>query len=221
MINSFSIKEVVNNAFELTKKHFWILAGASFISIAISLIFGYVVDFVNPIDPITQKVNFSIISFILILISLAIGIALSYNITKMNLSAVSGGMPKLKDVLNKIDIKNISIWFLIYLIYVFIVFIGLILFIIPGIYLMLRYMFVFYLVIDKNLSIKESFARSTKMTVGIKWNLLGLTALVGLVNIVAIPLLIIFPPYIELVFIPVYIFTSFIFVVLYKKLSNA
>ncbi len=221
MINSFSIKEVVNSAFELTKKHFWVIAGASFISIVISLAFGYASDFVNPIDPITQKINFSTISFGLNLISLAIGIALSYNITKMNLSAVSGGMPKLKDILNKIDIKKISVWFLTNLIYVFIIFIGLILFIIPGIYLMLRYMFVSYLVIDKNLSIKESFALSTKMTEGIKWNLLGLTGVIVLISIIAVPLLIIFPPYIELVLIPIYVFITFIYVVLYKKLSNA
>lgn len=50
---------------------------------------------------------------------------------------------------------------------------GLILFIIPGLYFALRFMFVISLIIDKDLDISEAMKESTSMTRGIKWSLLG------------------------------------------------
>ncbi len=50
---------------------------------------------------------------------------------------------------------------------------GLILLIIPGIYFAIRYLFVPYLIIDKNMNIGDAFAKSTEMTNGKKWSILA------------------------------------------------
>ena len=68
-----------------------------------------------------------------------------------------------------------------------IVCVGFILFIIPGIYLALRFQFVGYLVIDKNLAIGEAMKRSTELTRGIKGSLfLFALAMIGSIILGAI-----------------------------------
>ncbi|MEI6553175.1 MAG: hypothetical protein WCO09_01260 [bacterium] len=49
---------------------------------------------------------------------------------------------------------------------------GLIVLIVPGIYIILRYCFAPILVLDQNMSISESFAKSKEMTAGNKWKML-------------------------------------------------
>lgn len=66
---------------------------------------------------------------------------------------------------------------------------GLILLIIPGIYLAIRYLFVPYLIVDKNLTIGEAFAKSTEMTKGKKWSILGfliLTVIFSLLGLIVL-----------------------------------
>lgn len=60
---------------------------------------------------------------------------------------------------------------------------GLILLIIPGIYFMLRFAVVKFAVID-GASVTESFDRSTELTRGVKWPLLGFLLIIILINII-------------------------------------
>ena len=53
---------------------------------------------------------------------------------------------------------------------------GLVLLVIPGIYLALRYGFFYYAIVEKNAGIIESFSQSSKLTDGIKFDLLGLSS---------------------------------------------
>jgi uncharacterized membrane protein len=48
---------------------------------------------------------------------------------------------------------------------------GLVLFIIPGLYLALKYQFFSYLIVDKNLGAMEALKKSAVMTEGVKWKL--------------------------------------------------
>lgn len=59
---------------------------------------------------------------------------------------------------------------------------GLILLIVPGVYLFLRYSMVRFAIID-GAGIQESFRISARMTEGIKWRLLGLILVFVLINI--------------------------------------
>lgn len=69
--------------------------------------------------------------------------------------------------------------------------IGFILLIVPGIYLALRFMFVPYLVIDKKLSPVDALKESSRITLGHKWQLLGLVAALIGINIVGAILLLV------------------------------
>ena len=55
--------------------------------------------------------------------------------------------------------------------YGIIVIVGLLLFVFPGIYLGIRLQFIFYLLLDKEMSIKEAFSTSWKMTEEKSWDL--------------------------------------------------
>ena len=58
------------------------------------------------------------------------------------------------------------------------VFFGMICFIIPGIYLMFRWFFVFHLIVDKDLSITEAFECSGKLSSNIFWDIVA----IGIIN---------------------------------------
>ena len=68
------------------------------------------------------------------------------------------------------------------------VFAGLILLVIPGIYFALRFSMVRFAVLD-GAGVMESFEKSTKLTDGYKWQLLGFFAVIVLINIVGALLL--------------------------------
>jgi len=63
---------------------------------------------------------------------------------------------------------------------------GIILLIVPGIIWALRYMFVPYLVIDRKLGVMAALRESSRITLGHKWQLLGLVVVLGLLNILGL-----------------------------------
>lgn len=72
-------------------------------------------------------------------------------------------------------------YFVASVLYGVIVVLGFILFIIPGIYFVLKYQFFSYLIVDKNLGIFDALKKSAEITKDVKWKLLGFGfALLGL-----------------------------------------
>lgn len=59
---------------------------------------------------------------------------------------------------------------------------GIILFIIPGIYLAIKYMFVPYLIVDKEFKAMEAIKKSAEMTKDIKWSLLAFSVIAVLIG---------------------------------------
>lgn len=94
-----------------------------------------------------------------------------------------------------------------------VVVVGLILLIVPGIIWGLRYMFVPYLVMERDLGASDAMKESARITYGYKWQLLGFVLLLGLVNILGLLCLVVG----LLVSIPV---TSLAFVHAYRTLSE-
>ena len=67
-----------------------------------------------------------------------------------------------------------------------IIFLGILVFLILGIYLTIKYQFVFYLLADKGTGVIEAFTKSAKMTDGQKWNLFLLILLYILILFVGL-----------------------------------
>ena len=63
-----------------------------------------------------------------------------------------------------------------------IIFAGFALFIIPGIYLMLRLAFFYYYIVDKNSGIIESIKKSWRATCGLTWEIFGLIVVMGIIT---------------------------------------
>lgn len=94
------------------------------------------------------------------------------------------------------------------ILYGVLVMLGTILLIIPGIYLALKYMYVPFLIIDKNMGIKEAFTKSGEITKGYKWHLFAFGIGVNIISsIAAIPMglgLIIALPWTVLAYVATY-----------------
>ncbi len=97
--------------------------------------------------------------------------------------------------------------------YFLIVAAGLILFIVPGFYFMVKYQFVLYLVVDKGMDIVPAFNMSSEITNGIKWRLFLFDMLIGLILLIG--MLLIFVGY--LVAFPITLMAS---IHVYRKLYS-
>jgi len=97
--------------------------------------------------------------------------------------------------------------------------IGLICFIIPGIYLMIRWFFIIQLIVDKNYDIFEAFEKSSKIVDGIFWEVLTVMILNAVISAIGGSIgvgIIITVPYVTLVCSFYYIHCTNE----YKKLEN-
>ena len=72
-------------------------------------------------------------------------------------------------------------YFIAYIIYMIMVGVGMIFLILPGIYLALKYQYVFPLIIDKKMSAFDAIKKSGELTQGNIFNLFGLAVLLFLV----------------------------------------
>jgi hypothetical protein len=163
----FSITEILTQAWELWKKHIvftWMLLGVIFL---VSIFFAI-------LDPKGQNAFVS-------LLSVAVSVFIQLGIYALLLKLVrTGEEGKLEEIAGQRDIYWRALGGMILL--GILVSVGLVFFIIPGVYLAMRFFFVPYLFVDQKLSIGQAFTESTRLTDGIKMNLLGFTLVMVLVN---------------------------------------
>ena len=65
-------------------------------------------------------------------------------------------------------------------------FVGCLFFILPGIYLMIRWAFVNHIIINENKSVSDAFSSSSKMTSGILWDILVILILNAIISTILI-----------------------------------
>ena len=167
----FSIKNILRSSYEFYLSKFILLVGITAVVYFLSVLFEYVVDSVFSISPIL-----GIITGVMVAV---IGIVFEIGYLKYILKLVSGMYPSVEDLLK----YSYLIWRYVlgWLAYGAMVVIGLVLLIVPGVYLSIRFMFVPILIVDKELTIKEAFRKSTALTNGVKWKLFGLALILGLI----------------------------------------
>lgn len=195
-MKTFSIKAAFKEGWEIWKQHKKVITIATLIMILLEILSD---DRIH---------GFAIIAFIIFIVSFVIDMGW----LKMLLKVTNGEEPKVKDLIEHTHLiwKYLGVTIVVTLIVIG----GLILLIIPGIYWGLKYLFATFLVLDKDISIRESLRESARMTEGVKWKLLGFSILACLVAALGVLVLGVG----LLVTIPV---STLAFLSVYKKLSHA
>lgn len=163
--HNFTIKEILISAWHTTKKNAWFLAVIFFISATIMMI--------------TRHTG---------IIGGLINILLGISIINVSLVIANGKTPTYLDTISSFKNYKIFWHYLISsILCVLIVLVGLILFILPGIYLAVRLQFYKFLIIsDENLGPVAALKKSMKMTKGYFWKLFGFILAIILLNIIGL-----------------------------------
>src|SRR5579859_8063292 len=168
---SFSVFDVLGEGFAAFKKNF----GALFVMALLSFV-GLVL-----LKAVPAVFHSPAISGIFSLINFIVGLVISVGWIMIGLNAIRGKEVSLK--VFQQPAGKILKYFLGSLLCNFIVFLGFFLFVIPGIYFALRYQFALTLIVDRDAGIADAFAMSAQMTKSVKWNLIGLAIVNGLLNL--------------------------------------
>lgn len=169
---SFSIGEVLREGWQTFKKRPWFLIGVTLVVFIIPSIPSAIADEAEAME---------LFGFVLNLVSWVLSLLMSIGMIKVTLAFVDGGMPAFKDLFA--HYRLLWKYFLASILYGLIVIGGLILLIIPGIIWALRYQFAAYLIVDKNMGILDAFRKSSAITEGHKWNLLGYVIIQAIINL--------------------------------------
>ncbi|MBI3980469.1 DUF975 family protein [Candidatus Microgenomates bacterium] len=174
--NSFSVSEALSFGWEKVKANFLFFILLMIVSFVGPNLF-YMIKGLLGLDSAFYNLAFSLASWIL-------SIIISMGVLKIYLKVVDGQPYKLEDILS-----TAHLW-LKYLIgsilYVVIVMIGLLLLIVPGIILAVKYQYLMYLVIDEELGPLEALGKSGRITNGNKFNLFIWGLIMALVNAVGV-----------------------------------
>lgn len=131
---------------------------------------------------IIAVVGFLAFGFIGILVSTA----LRMGYIDLTLDAARNKQVYYKTILNQMSLKKAYRFLIANFLVSLNVVIGLILFIIPGILYALKYYYVSYLVVDKDMKPREAMKESSKLTKGVRFKLLSLSFVFGLISILGI-----------------------------------
>lgn len=165
--NKFSKSEVIRFGWDVAKKNLWFFVAILLISNVISWLFSFVSQ------PLFANNN-AFVKIIGILITIAgwiVSLEIGYATFVIFLKFVDKKKVAIKDLFAYFDAGILFRYLLVSLLYGLLVVIGLVLFIIPGIYLGIKYWFAIYIYVDKRTGIIESFKESAKITKGVKWQL--------------------------------------------------
>jgi hypothetical protein len=177
----FSIGEAVQFGWDVAKRHI----GFFVLVIIISLVVAGVVDGVQE----ATKTTAPFLAFLFGLASIVVGQVLGIGYTRISIKFADGLTPELADLWSGYPL--FFKYLFTSLLYGIMVAVGLILLIVPGIILAVRYGLCTYLVVDRGLGPMDALRTSAELTQGSRWSLflLGLV-LLGVVVLGALALVI-------------------------------
>jgi len=151
------IKEAFSYGWETMLKNFWTFVLAMIITF-------FVAFFANWLEKLSAGI-FDIVLWVIYYILMGFISAFIVKIA-LNIFEKRNAFEKIGEIFPKLIRYVIAS-----LLYSIIVMIGFILFIIPGFIFMIKYQYVLYLIIDKNLAIGEAFRKSNELASGVQWPL--------------------------------------------------
>ncbi|MDQ3008180.1 MAG: DUF975 family protein [bacterium] len=180
-IAELSFGMLVDKAWQLFKAHWKFLIGMMLLVVAIEVVLSILVGVF--FEDTETGVGAAVSQIVSQVLSIIIGLGW----LNIYLKIVRGETVKLNDLLGKIS--HIGNYIFGNAIVGVIVIFGFLLFIVPGIIWSIKYMFVPYLIVDRNMGPREALKASAKMTDGMKGRLfrygLGFMAL-GLLGVIAL-----------------------------------
>ena len=167
---TFSIKEALWFGWEKTKKHSAVLFQILLTLFALEVMYALV----------SNVLEHSAIGFLAIVALVIAEFVVGVGLVLVTLRIAQGKHVEYKNVIPSLDILWRSA--LANLLMGLIIVVGFILLIVPGIYFILRFSMVRFLVIE-GAGVRESLRKSSALTMGIKWRLLGFLLVLCLVNL--------------------------------------
>lgn len=168
----FSYQDIVKESWEALKKHYGMIVGLFLFVWMILTAFFLLVGMTQNAAPG--------LSFLLSLALTGLGAFLSLGMIRCMLRIVDHQPVEFNLIFSGGDV--FAVFLLGSLLYSLVVFIGMLVFIIPGIYLSLKYSCVHYLIADKGCGVAEAFKISGRITSGYKRHLFALGFLAGAFN---------------------------------------
>lgn len=171
----FSIKESVKKGWELTKKNLVFLIGVVIIVALVNFLPNMISDYLTG----SRESSLALLAIPVVILSWVLNLLVSLGTIKVSLSVVDNKKTELADLFNGYPLL---VNFLVgSILYGLMVVLGLILFIVPGIYLAIKYHFYSYYIVDKKMGAIEAIKASGKITQGVKLHLILFSlALTGL-----------------------------------------
>ncbi len=160
--NDFTSKELLQFGWNKTKQYFWFLFIVSIIYIALQALTSHI--------PVVGT-----------LVSMGLSIA----VLALTLSITAGHAPNYEQLIRPFQTYKIALQYLVgSILYMFAVAIGIILIILPGIYLAVRLQFYSYFIVEhEGMNAIDALKKSMAITEGKFWHLFGFMLLIILVNI--------------------------------------
>src|SRR5258706_1721108 len=208
--NAFSKSEAFRFGWETTKKNFWFIAAL----VAIPIVISECISFIS--QPLVKADNgyFKLAGFLLTIAGYFVSYSIGFGSTAIFLKLADKKKTEIKELFSYFDLKLICRFFVVSLIYGLLVIIGLLLFIVPGLYFATKYCFVSYIFVDKRgeIGIIDAFKESARLTERVKMQIFMLMLLQGLIIIAGLLALLVG----ALVAIPV---VTLAYVYVYRKLQ--
>lgn len=178
--NTFSKGEALRFGWERFKNNLGFFIGLMIIVALIYIAAGIIVNIIFP-RPMHHMHTNMILVLIRKAISWIVYSIISIGIIKIAIENADGKRGKISDLYQHLHL--LPRYLLGVIIYDLIVFVGLILLIIPGIIWAVKYQFLSFFIVDKELSPLDALKESEKLTSGIKFDLFIFDLLVGIINI--------------------------------------
>src|SRR3989339_553892 len=177
---SFSIKEALRFGWTKTKERIGFYISLLLIAV---LVLGVLLILFTILSGSKSTLS-QLLGWLMYILYFVVAIVIGIGIVKISTQVIEGKQPTIADLFSHYHYfwKYMGVSIL----YMLIVYAGLILLIIPGIIWAIKYQFVYYLVIDKNMGITEAFKASKQMTAQCKGKLFWMYIVFGLISFVGI-----------------------------------
>ena len=160
-IQKFSKKEAISFGWQITKSNFWFFVG-------LLILAGIIRVGPNLIKELLKEKSPGL-SFLIDLIGLVLSLIIVLGLIKISLNFCDNLKSEIFDLFSQY--RLVFRYLFAFILYVLICSLGLIFFIIPGIYFGIRFIFFDYFIVDKESKIIESLRKSWQITKGSVWNL--------------------------------------------------